>query len=342
MKKINLKKIIKGVCFVVIFAVLFFNCQKLFQNKWLYSDDAANATTSTWKEFEQQEKNSLDVVFIGTSHLLYGIDPMYLYGKTGITSYVISGPGTRFDLTWLALEKVLKTQNPKFVFMDVSGSHYAGQQKESLIHKSLDELPLSIGKVEYAFNSGNGKLTPLEALFPFFRYHSRWTTLRKEDFQYLTGDLEKTFVRGHYISDLTEKVEMTFYDEVEYEFSERNRMYLKRIVDLCEEKGIDLILGKVPSPSWQKTVSDAVEKEAQALGVEYWELFYSMEEIGIDPDVDYSDEDHLNQYGAEKMTDYMCNYLLEQYEFEDKRGNNEAWDYDYELYQAHIKEIFSE
>lgn len=341
MKKINIKKMLKGICFVVIFAVLFLNCQKLFQNKWLYSEDAANATTSNWKEFENQEKDSLDVVFIGTSHLLYGIDPMYLYGKTGITSYVISGPGTRFDLTYLALQKVLKTQSPKFVFMDVSGSHYAGQQKESLIHKSLDELPISPGKIEYAFTSGNSKLTPLEALFPFFRYHSRWATLRKEDFQYLTGNLEYTFVRGHYISDLTEAVEMTFYEEIEYEMSERNEDYLKRIVDLCREKEIDLILGKVPSPSWQKTVSDEIAKEAQNLGVEYWELFYNMEEIGIDPQTDYTDEDHLNQYGAEKMTDYMKEYLLEHYEFEDKRGSNQRWDSDYELYQEHVKEILS-
>ena len=86
------------------------------------------------------------------------------------------------DLTYMNLEDALKTQTPSIVFLDMSSIQFDFQQEEAKCHKVLDQLPMTSSKLEYAFNTESEEMKPLDVLFPFFRYHSRWSDLGKNDF----------------------------------------------------------------------------------------------------------------------------------------------------------------
>ncbi|MCD8013066.1 MAG: hypothetical protein LUG99_07810 [Lachnospiraceae bacterium] len=330
---INRKKVAKAVLFAAIFLILFYFAQRLLQAKWTGN----SSSTTLWAEYVSLEKNTVDVFFVGTSHVYSGFDPMYIYENSGITSYTMSGGDLRFDLIYTILLEALKTQSPQVIFLDMSSVQYSEQAKEPKIHLMLDQLPASLAKLNFVLNSGNEKLTLLNGMIPFFRYHSRWEDLSAKDFQYMTGDMERTVTRGHFVSYKKTATGYRFYEEPEEELSEvtdYHRIPLQKIASLCEENGIDLILFKVPSPSWYLEESEASQQLADELGLPYWELFYEVDEIGLDTETDFRDaNEHLNQYGAEKLSDYLMEYLDREYDLEDHRGSNERWDSDLPEYQ---------
>lgn len=334
MQTVNKRMVLKGICFALIFIVLFLFFQKLLQAKWVASDSENSASTSAWTEYRSLEENSLDVLFLGTSHSYFAVDPMYIYDQTGITSYVFGGPGLRMDLTYLNLEDALKTQNPSVVFLDMSAIQFDFQQEEAKCHKVLDQLPITRSKLEYAFDTESEEMKPLDVLFPFFRYHSRWSDLGKDDFKYVLNDLDETYIRGHYITYQHKETEFHFYEQADYVLTDRNADYLNRIKKLCDERGIELVLYKIPTPTWYESQSKGAEEIAKTLDVTWLELFYEVDEIGLDVTADFRDQNnHLNQRGAEKLSAYLSGYIREHYDIEDKRPVNKRWNEDLARYK---------
>ncbi len=330
------KRIVKAVLFLLIFALLFWFAERLLQAKWVGNQ----STTSVWEEYRSLPENSVDVLFAGTSEVYSGIDPMYLYDASGITSFIISSGAIRFDMLYLALQEALKTQTPEVIFLDMSPIRYRKSGSEANIHTLIDQMPLSLSKLTFVLESDCEELSFLDALFPFFRYHSRWDELDETDFQYVSGDLKMTCMRGHFLSYKTREAEWAFYenDDDTYQATERAMTYLGEIADLCEKKGIELILFKIPAPEWRQKWSDASAEAARQLGVQYLELTDEADEMGLDPASDFRDaKKHMNQNGAEKMTAYLADYLEEHYDFTDKRGSAQRWDEDLTRYHKLIE-----
>lgn len=328
-KKKTIKCILKGVCFSLGFILLFHFFQDLMQAKWT----DGTARTTTWQEYRELEKDTVDAIYLGTSHTYSAMDPMYIYEHSGITSFVLAGPGMRFDLTYLVLKDALRTQSPKAVFLDMSSVQFGEQQSETRCHKILDQLPNTKEKIAYALDTDSEELKTLDVLFPLFRYHKRWEQIGMEDFQYTAGHLETPVWRGHYINYRVTKTKYHFYEtgteDSKCHIEGRNLKYLQKIDELCKEQGIQLVMYKIPSPSWYKEQSDGSAGLAQEFGVPFIDLFYCKDEIGMDLETDFRDKkNHLNQSGAEKVSDYIMRYMQENFDLEDRRGKNTRWDQD--------------
>ena len=338
MRTMNRKKIIKGICFVFLLLLLFLIFQRTFRAKWVNVRADGSFNTSLWMEYRSMEPNSIDVLFLGTSHAYSAIDPMYIYEQSGITSFLLAGPGSRMDLSYLSLEEALKTQSPEVVVLDVSGIQFSGPADEARAHKVIDQLPISKLKLEFAFDNGNEDLKPLDVLFPFFRYHSRWADLKEKDFKYLTNDLKLINTRGHFVSYKNVPTGLPYYEDMEWEITDRSLEYLKRIKDLCDEKGTKLLMIKVPAAVWHKVMSDCAQEIAETFGVPWLDLFFEVDEMGLDVATDYRDKtDHMNQWGAEKVSAYMIKYLQSHYELGDHRPDK-RWEKDLVKYKKLLQE----
>ncbi len=98
--------------------------------------------------------------------------------------------------------------------------------------------------------------------------------------------------------------------------------YLDLIRELCEEKGIRLLLVKAPSvsPIWYEEWEDQIAAYAKQYGLDYINFLRLVDEIGIDFSADTYDEGlHMNYSGAVKCADYLGGYLAEHYKLEDRR-----------------------
>ena len=113
--------------------------------------------------------------------------------------------------------------------------------------------------------------------------------------------------------------------------------------ELCEKNNAQLLLVSMPSPkNWNHKRHAEIQKYADGKGITYLDLNKKGEELGLNWTEDTQDKgDHLNVYGAEKVTSYLGNYLEENYELEDHRNDPtyEAWNQLAEQYKQNLARI---
>lgn len=280
--------------FVCIGIILFFWIQAIICPKWRYPD-STEGTAATIKGLYELEENEEQVLFLGTSHSVYGISPMEIYEKNNIVSYNLGTSAQQVEMSYYLLAEAFKTQKPQVVALDVSGLFFE-ESSDVAWRYVLDTMPLSRNKVEFAItyaekNEEEGG-TVLSALFPIYRYHDRWDELKENDFQ-IIDDSDGYYAKGYSVhaqsspgaysvETMNEEMDEMKNNEEEYAriydhgnqteeawetslynpvINENNVQWLLKIKELCEEHGSQLLLIKVPSVSGPAVYSSAWTEE---------------------------------------------------------------------------------
>ena len=115
------KKQIKCILFLILGITLFCTLRQLFMPKWYYPDSTMKEPTSRiLTGIYDEPSETIDIVFLGTSHMIYGAAPMELYEKYGIKSYNLSTPSQPLQIGYYLLKNTLKTQSPELIVYDAS------------------------------------------------------------------------------------------------------------------------------------------------------------------------------------------------------------------------------
>ena len=114
------------------------------------------------------------------------------------------------------------------------------------------------------------------------------------------------------------------------EMPERNQEIIKDIVSICKENNVDLILVRTPQKDWTYEQHCEVETLAQTFGVPFIDYNLLLDEIELES-CDFSDVNHLNANGADKVSKHIGKYLEENYSF-DVVEDEDLWNSDYEKY----------
>ena len=188
---------------------------------------------------------------------------------------------------------------------------------------SLEGMKWSGSKIRSIQASMTEEEQFLDYVFPILRYHSRWSELTWEDVKYMF-DSPKVSHNGYYMRVDVKPAENVPEGKVlaDYNFGENAYFYLEKITELCKENDIQLILIKAPSlyPYWYDEWEAQMEEYAVEHDLLYINFLELQEETGLDFQTDTYDAGlHLNLSGAEKITRYLGNILLEQEKIEDRR-----------------------
>ncbi len=263
------------------------------------------------------------VLFIGDCEVYESFSPATLYAEFGATSYI---RGSAQQLMWQSyylLREALRKETPRAVVLSICSLRYGEPQNEAYNRMTLDGMRLSRDKVEAVRASLAEGESELSYYIPLLRYHDRLFELTAEDARYLFAGPELTY-NGYLMR--TEAVPYTWMPQApvlrDPAFAEKPVTYLDRIVDLCREKGIALILVKSPClyPAWYEEWDRWLADYAEEHGVEYVNAIPLMDEMGIDLATDtYDGGIHLNVFGAEKYTRWLGARLREQGLLEDQR-----------------------
>ncbi len=106
--KIRLVNILKVLAFVCAVSLCVYGASVVLRDKdseYKYADFFDRA-------------DQIDVLFIGSSHVINAINPAVLYGEYGITSYNMGGHGSIMQSTYWELIEALQYCNPKAVVVD--------------------------------------------------------------------------------------------------------------------------------------------------------------------------------------------------------------------------------
>ena len=333
--KRKLKILAKIVCFCLIFVLLLDFVNGLFKPKWLEDRWASSKTNVS---FYKLEKNSTDVLFFGSSVVAASADPFQLYNEYGISSYNLSVVSQTMSGTYFWVKEALQTQKPKVIFVEVKTLGRKHDKLESKARKSYDYMRLGKTKLEYAYATVNSdKETKdneeaqgiFEYLFPLSLYHTRWSELDYDDYDFVLGNnnsdtkgyaaLTNTFKytsKYDKASDDAGKYDGFDAKKVKYsKYNATNKEYVEKIAKLAKQNNVELILYKTPDTSWSVKKYNYVNDLAKELGVKYLDFnLKSMRKVvGINFAEDGADNIHMNISGGKKVTSYIGKYLTKNF-----------------------------
>ncbi len=282
-----------------------------------------------------------DVIFVGDCEVYENFSPAVLWQEYGINSYIRGSAEQYIWQSYYLLEDTLRYETPKAVVFNIQSLQFSESQREAYNRMTLEGMEWSPVKVKAILASMKPEERFLDYVFPILRYHSRWSELTASDAAYMFKTKPVSF-NGYYM-----RVDVRAAESVpegkplaDYSFGDNAWKYLDMMVELCEEKGIALILIKAPSlyPYWYPQWEEQVEAYAAEKNLPYINFLDIQEETGIDYTTDtYDGGLHMNLSGAEKLSRYMGRYLLDEAGIPNRSGEAELagrWEKKLAAYEA--------
>lgn len=315
----NKKVILTGVTMLLTAGVLLAAVQRLFQPKYM-SDVVEGNLVADYYESGMNH----DVLFVGDCEVYENFSPVTLWEEYGISSYI---RGSAQQLIWQSyylLEDTLRYEKPKVVVFNVLSMKYGEPQSEAYNRMSIEGMRWSKSKIGNIRASMTEEESFLSYMFPLLRYHDRWSELTADDFRYFFG-AEPNFFGGYYLRADVKPAENVPAGRplTDYSFGDTCWDYLGRMMQLCAEHDIQLVLIKAPSlyPYWYDEWDAQITEYAEKYHLPYINFLTDdmLTATGIDFSADtYDGGLHLNVYGAEKLSVWFGDYLVSHYDLQNR------------------------
>lgn len=320
--------------FVLLIAVL---SVVIFTDKKGYfkADQRNNQIKRKWASFyDYTKKKEVDVILLGNSHVITGVDPFVLSDATSSTCYILGNSGTGIIDAWFQLGEALKHTQPKLVVLETycmnNGTKPEGEAIPYL--QSFDAQRNVFYKMRcmpQLFYSDSW----VEAWSTSIRNHSflltdtariKYNIKNPKEPKSTKLDLGRFARFGYGLQDTT----LTKYDSLgapvkgeEYQISDFTKKYLQKIMKMCEEKNIPVLFLTVPMyykhvcnyEVWKETLNKELQKYPNTKWLDL-QMPYDMQIYTPNMFEDtYEKNQHLSNLGmmvtAYKLAEYIdCNY----------------------------------
>ncbi len=271
---------------------------------------------STWSAYRAEPRDTIDVLYLGSSYAYCDFNPALIYASGGLTGFVLAGSEQPLSITYWYLKEAFKTQSPKAVVIEGTSLFFQPYQNYTQIN--IDYMPFSLNKLSAIFTSAEEELR-LGLLFDLWFYHTRWKELTPTDFQKVFFPIRRDHYKGYTaIGEVLPGVgeaPSVADRQVEDAVYEKNLEWLGKIFALCREHGAQPIL--VFNPTYSQCTQALYEKlgsDAAALddGLIFLNWSDDFEEIGLIPTRHLYDGGHLNQDGAAVFSSWLGQFLTRE------------------------------
>ncbi len=326
--------IVKGVIFTLIFSVMFLYANEVVRLKQLVLP--WNMTTKI-TGLRYEPRDTMDVMYFGSSHMYCSINPVEMWDTYGIRSYQFATQQQPLWITYHYIKEALKYQKPKVIVLDILMTKQQTDYSEEGVNRTaIDLLPQSYNRlamIQAAVPQGERG----SYIINFIKYHSRWQELKAEDWAWANSkffgvpsgdphwdpratDPLKGYVALDKVTPMPEMIDLTSVTD-EAPLTDKVSDYLQRIIDLANEEGIALVFYKAPSNATpeEKAYFNTVEAIASAAGIPFIDYNVHYDTIGLDVATDFYDKGHVNTVGASKVTKHFGAYLQTHFNLPDGR-----------------------
>ena len=287
---------------------------------------------ATWEMYRQEPKDSVDVLFFGSSIAYCDVVPGVIWADSGVTSYVMAGPEQTLPISFDYIKEACRTQSPKVIALEMNGMFFPRYQNYT--KANIAYMPWSVNRLEAIIHGAEPELRA-GLLFPILDYHSRWQETESAEWEaHLAPDTDE-FAGYTFLDTVSPQAKITYRDYVAGDENYlRNLKYLRKIEGYCRENHIELLLflspamGRVPEEALARLKEDVSQLSARF--VDFNEIAWA---LAIDNGTDWHDFLHFNCRGAEKFSHYLAAYLTEEFGLTPTEGEDEA------LWQARAEEF---
>lgn len=349
-----MKNVIKVVVFFTIFIGIFIVLNKIFSPIGSYEGEWYVA--SSMRDMYKQDKNTIDILYLGDSNVYTGISPLEIYDKTGITGFSASTPQQDVIGSYYATREFFKKQNPKIVMLETGEFFTPSETFTELGTRSETEyMNLNINKLqlinEKSFDYSISE--KISYIFPIFRFHDRYSKLTEFDLRKIIQKNEisyKGYLYETKVSKYENKGQKNYQKYMEQkkrgekletqnfslEIQEYAKEKVEQLNELCIQNNCELVLITMPNTD-EKSLEkyEIFKKYTEEKGLRYVNFNFEVDEP-IDWESDTQDKGyHLNIKGAEKVGNYISKYLKENFEIESKKekAEYEKWNQQLEAYK---------
>ncbi len=294
--------------------------------------------TGRWKVagFYGEEKDSLDVVTIGSSAIYRFFHNPYFYEHFGMTSYNFAGADQEVQILGALIDEVEREQSPqlyvietrkfiKGVFaddaaaMDEVTATEATAKKEIRLRRFTDNMPYSWNRFKLINDQVEGNWEDkLDYHLDIIRYHGNWEKVTPWQIRTYYDNTRNNTVKGwSNIVNIDPKEPLPKFDTLEpLPIEEDSEGYLRDLLQKCKDEQINVVFVSTP---WN--ASEEQRRKNIYIGnivEEYGFLFYNgnelVDEMGLDYTTDFYDNAHVNVWGAEKFTQHFGDFIVENFD----------------------------
>ena len=312
-----------------IFLLILLVCVKftniLLTPKYFYTNDWP--TTSTYVGFYQMDKDTVDVIFLGSSHAVSGFSPQQLYNEYEIRSYNLGCEQQNLVTSYFWLKEALRYQTPEVIVLDtylLFPQENVGPLNsiEGCTRKAFDFMKWSPIKMEAVHQICGIDSTQdrLSYYMPNIRYHARWTELDKEDYASL-GMFTKFELKGYSMLEKESGIQNFNPFEIgekqeKEQIMEYMEKYLLEVIELCKKEDIQLLLVKTPCIYETENRYHATKAIAEHYDIPFLDFNEKSmyHDLGYCFETDNYDSGHANMRGAQKLTTYIGDLLVKEFE----------------------------
>ncbi len=287
------------------------------------------------QEFRRETRDSIDVLFLGSSHMYCSFSPMLAWQEKGLASYVVAGPEQPMNTTLVTFRNCLATQKPKVAVVELRGLSFKDK-----VTADTDDAAVTgfYGRLDAAMAGKRINAWP-STFFDFFTYHSRWKELGRGDWttaaKVLLGRVEPAFYKGFVYVPQTKPQALKTGDPfpIDHAQYDVNLPYLDGLVTLAEANGCQLVFTMTPAAYTVYFDNYLADVRARYPAIPVLNLNERLDAMELDFATDMFDPGHTNGKGAAKCTKELLAFL-DAYNLPDHRGEAAyaAWDRDLEKY----------
>ena len=278
---------------------------------------------SVWGHFLEEDENSIDVMFFGSSIVYCDVVPAVFWKNSGLTAFVHAGPEQTLPITLYYIKESLKTQSPDAIFVECTGLGF--HEYQGYTKTNIGQMPWGINRLQATMKAAEPELRK-GLLFPMIFYHDRWTDLTADDYAPYEPDLLAGYTwLEEYTGNGPEDCETL---SISAEDWQRNVDALHEIYALCRKEGISLVLYRAPVERISNADWNRVVEEFQPLeGVMMLDCLAYAQTIGAQTPVEYYDTLHYNGSGAQKFSAFLGKWTLENLAIKPESAKDTAlWD----------------
>lgn len=324
---------VKVITFVILLCFVLAKCNEML---------AIKEQRSRISSFYEEEKDSLEAVFVGSSHMFVSIFPFQLWEEYGIKSASLGGNSIGVPMEYYCVKEAIREQHPDIIVVDL----YKAYLDEKLVldddiisytHNMADSLPNGTNKLCMLLDLIPNELRT-EFAFPLYLYHSRWKELTREDFEkqpcYTKGSVP---LFGNYDASLFTEIP----EKEKQEVPKIVLNYIDKMIKECKENDVRLIFTVLPYETTSEThfhqrIFNKLADELADRNAEYYNLFHMMNKVGLNVKTDFFNDNHVNYEGGEKITSYFGKVLSDK-GLGKKHKVDSNWEKGAEVWHAYIK-----
>ena len=342
------KIFVRIALFFCVFLVIFFSFNTLMQPIWR---DWNNYNTIYG--FYEQPKNTIEVVFLGSSTTVNGYIPMQLYENYGICAYNLGTEQQPMLASYYWLEETYRLHSDSLKAVVINPSMLRRVPTDSFYRKALDGMRFSSIKFNAIKDYVDDPREIPSYLLSLLSYHDRWSSLEQEDFE-KNGYEPATYTKG-YNFITSQHLDSVSYNNLEIspyyidetadgkKLNKEAAYYLDKMIDFCEEHSLKMIWIQTPDHNWSSAWHNAVADVMEEKGLDFFDFDFLpyFDEIDYNFALDNMDRWHENYSGASKITNWIGEYLATKCDIPDIRGDEKYAFMEDELkaYHANIRDV---